>query len=332
MSSMSPWSSSGERRLASATEGSGSTSRTWSACGPRRPSARPNSTRWPAFRASTSRGSDPLGTYTSAPSSWERKPNPFSASYHLTLPVGTVLTRSLVDENAPRRGAGARAPSVSLDRTRVTAKIGARRRASGGRVRPAQSEELDRLGAHLHLADLARHRHRELLDDADVARDLVVGQLAGGELPHRLGGELRDALAQPHTRHQLLAVARVGHPDHLLVEDVRVRVEELLDLARVHVLPAADDHVLDAAGDVDVALVVHHAEVAGVHPAGAVDHLGGLLRLLPVAQHHRVAAGAELARGAARDRQPGLRVDDLRLEVGQRAADGRDAAVQRPGP
>ena len=37
------------------------------------------------------------------------------------------------------------------------------------------------------------------------------------------------------------------------------RVEELLDLARVDVLAAADDHVLDAADDVDVALVVHRS-------------------------------------------------------------------------
>ena len=46
-------------------------------------------------------------------------------------------------------------------------------------------------------------------------------------------------------------------------------VEELLDLARIDVLAAADHHVLDAADDVAVALVVHGREVAGVHPAGA---------------------------------------------------------------
>src|SRR3712207_9121957 len=53
---------------------------------------------------------------------------------------------------------------------------------------------------------------------------------------------------------------------------------ELLDLARVHVLPAADDHVLDPADDVEVAGVVHDGEVAGVHPAGGVEDLRGLLR------------------------------------------------------
>ena len=106
-------------------------------------------------------------------------------------------------------------------------------------------------------------------------------------------------------------------------------VEELLDLARVDVLPAADDHVLDPAGDVDVAVGVHHRQVAGVHPAGRVDRLGGLLRLVPVAEHHRVAAGAQLAGLAAGQRPPGLRVDDLDLDVRVHPPDGRHPPVQR---
>ena len=96
-----------------------------------------------------------------------------------------------------------------------------------------------------------------------------MGQLAGAELAQRLGGERLGALAQPHPGHQLLAVPLVGDADDLGVDDVGVGVEELLDLPRVHVLPAADDHVLDPADDVEVALGVHDGEVAGVHPAGA---------------------------------------------------------------
>ena len=104
--------------------------------------------------------------------------------------------------------------------------------------------------------------------------------------------------------------------------------QELLDLARVDVLAAADDHVLDAADDVGVAVVVHHRQVAGVHPAGAVDRLGGLGRLAPVAQHDRVAAGAELTRHTARHDLAGLGVDDLDLQVRHHPADRAGAARQ----
>src|ERR1700712_4103090 len=81
-----------------------------------------------------------------------------------------------------------------------------RERASGGgrggpscvpdRRRGLQAELLHRRLAHLDLADLAGHRHRELLDDLDVAGDLVVGQPAAAEIAHGLGGERLGARAQ----------------------------------------------------------------------------------------------------------------------------------------
>src|SRR5690625_2257434 len=84
--------SSGFFRAADDTDGSGSRIRIDSACSPRRPAATPNSTRWPGFREETSSGSAEEWTKTSSPSSRERKPKPFSTSYHFTLPVGTLTS------------------------------------------------------------------------------------------------------------------------------------------------------------------------------------------------------------------------------------------------
>src|SRR5690606_12787529 len=98
---------------------------------------------------------------------------------------------------------------------------------------------------------------------------------------------------------QLLAIAVVGYAENLHVLDFRMTIQELLDLARIEVLAAADHHALDAADDVAIALVVDDGEVAGVHPAIGVEHVGGLLALVPIAQHDAVAAGAELAAAAA---------------------------------
>jgi hypothetical protein len=80
------------------------------------------------------------------------------------------------------------------------------------------------------------------------------------------------ARPRPDPGHHLLPVFRsLGTPITCASCTPGWRVQELLDLARVDVLAAADDHVLDAPDDVDVALVVHRREVAGVHPAGGVD-------------------------------------------------------------
>ena len=48
------------------------------------------------------------------------------------------------------------------------------------------------------------------------------------------------------------------------LDDGRMTVEQLLDLARVNVLAAADHHVLDAADDAAVAVLVQRRQVATV--------------------------------------------------------------------
>ena len=79
--------------------------------------------------------------------------------------------------------------------------------------------------------------------------------------------------------------------------------QRLLDLDRGDVLAAGDDHVLEAVAQLDVAVRVHDAEVAGVEPA-ALERLLGRLLVAVVADHHVVAAHDDLAQrlpvGAAR--------------------------------
>ncbi len=58
--------------------------------------------------------------------------------------------------------------------------------------------------------------------------------------------------------------------------------EELLDLARINVLAAADEHVLHPPDDVAITLRIDGGKVAGVHPAIGVDQLRGALGIVPV--------------------------------------------------
>src|SRR5262249_26876225 len=149
----------------------------------------------------------------------------------------------------------------------------------------------------------AGHRHRKFVDEFDIAWDLVVRDLAVAERAHFLRRQIL-ARANPDPGAQLLAIAVVGDAEDLHVLDLRMTIEEFLDLARIEVLAAADHHVLDAADDVAIALVVDGGEVAGVHPALGIEHVAGLLRLVPIAEHDAVAAGAELAAFTARHDPP----------------------------
>src|SRR5256885_9170880 len=106
-------------------------------------------------------------------------------------------------------------------------------------------------------------------------------------------------------------------------------VEEFLDLARIDVLAPADDHVLDPADDVDVAVRIHRREVARVHPPRGVDRLTRRVFVVPVAAHDDVATAAELAGRVARNDRARARIDDLDLDVRVDPADGRYAALER---
>ena len=145
-----------------------------------------------------------------------------------------------------------------------------------------------------------------------------------------LVGVGRGAVPEHDPGADLFSVLLVGHAEHLHVGDLGVRVEEFLNLAWIDVLAAPDHHVLHSSDDVAVTLGVKRRQIAGMHPAVGVNGLGRLVGVVPVALHHRVAPGAEFARRPWRHRATVL-VDDLDLDMGEDASDGRDAPFDRVG-
>ena len=126
-----------------------------------------------------------------------------------------------------------------------------------------------------------------------------------------------------------LAPLLVGQPDHRAVAHRGVLHQRLLDLGRVDVEAAGDDHVLQAVDDEQVALVVEVADVAGVVPAEARGR-GGRLRVLVVAGHHERAAHDDLAALAGRQQRPGLGVHDPHLHQRRGPPGGRRGAAWPP--
>ena len=102
-------------------------------------------------------------------------------------------------------------------------------------------------------------------------------------------------------------------------------VEDLLDLARVDVVAAADDQLLLAVDDEEVAVLVDLAHVAAVEPA-VDDGLLGRLLAVPVALHDVVALDDDLADLALLD-LVAVVVEQLHLDALDRRADGADLAL-----
>src|ERR1700676_2900611 len=116
------------------------------------------------------------------------------------------------------------------------------------------------------LLDFAADREREAVDEAHVAGYLVVRNLSAAEFTDLF---LRDghAAPQPDARAYRLAVLGVGNTHDGDVEHRRMAIKIFFDFPRINVLTAADDHILQAADDIAIALCVDHREIAGVHPA-----------------------------------------------------------------
>jgi hypothetical protein len=130
-------------------------------------------------------------------------------------------------------------------------------------------------------------------------------------------------------RHDLFAEPRVGDADHSRLGHRRVPVQHVLDLARIHVVAAADDELLLAADKEQEPVLVEVAEVTGAQPVTG-EGASGRLGAIEVSLHHVRAAGDDLAHVLRAGRQrPVVVAPDLRLGAPDGLADAVRAALRR---
>ena len=157
----------------------------------------------------------------------------------------------------------------------------------------------------------------------------------GDELHHGLLVELR-AVLQHDERLRDLAGLLVEGGDDRGIRDLGMRQQQRLELGRRHLVALVLDELLEAVDDLELAVVVHLRDVAGVQEAVVVDGLVGRVVLAQVAEHdvrtaHPELAGLARALGGHLDLVAGLDVDELALDVGDREADGAAREVVAVG-
>src|SRR5205085_7064158 len=109
------------------------------------------------------------------------------------------------------------------------------------------------------LGDLAYEHH--------TARPLERREVGGAATEYIERLEREPGRLGHDERHHALSPLVVRLADHGHVAHVRMPRQHVLDLHRVDVLAAADDHVVHAAGHVELAVGVQPAHVAGEVPA-----------------------------------------------------------------
>src|SRR5207244_1257839 len=86
----------------------------------------------------------------------------------------------------------------------------------------------------------------------------------------------RSAGLEDHERMRCFAPLFVWHADHRRFLDRRMPQQHALDLDRLDVFATADDHVLDAVADFDVAVWMHDSRIAGMEPTARESAFGRL--------------------------------------------------------
>ena len=153
----------------------------------------------------------------------------------------------------------------------------------------------------------------------DFPRDLVGGKIGPAMLEQFPFLDLRAGFLHDDRLDDL-------PPEQVLLADDAgllhggMEAKDDLDLPGIDVEAAGDDHPFLPAGEEDVTVLVHPAEVARVEPA-VLDDLGGHLLVLVVSLHDVVALEDEFADGFPRE-LPALLVDDFRLHAGDGDSDG----------
>src|SRR4051812_17319623 len=159
-----------------------------------------------------------------------------------------------------------------------------------------------------------------------VADDQLLWNLEAGELCAAVIGEIRQfqrgSVPKHHDRHRSFTPAVIRYADNRYFAHLRQFVDDAFDLRGGDVLAAGYDHVLLAIGQIEKAVRVKIADIAGAEPV-AEEGRRGFLWVFPVALRDLRPAQADFAILARRQAIAGI-VTDLDLDMGDGAAGRTD--------
>ena len=136
-------------------------------------------------------------------------------------------------------------------------------------------------GPEVFAQNLAHRRLGQRVEEADLFWHLVRRELACAVSDQVRLGE-RGARGADDEEPDRLARPFVRLPDAGAFSHTRAGGSDRLDLVRIDVEAGDDDHVLLAIDDLEIALGVEDADVAGAEVAVGRESLPGRFRLLPV--------------------------------------------------
>src|SRR5210317_864078 len=153
--------------------------------------------------------------------------------------------------------------------------------------------------AHLELLHLSCYGHGKSFDKTDVLGYLKAGHVVFAEIDDFSGG-CGLAPMQLNPAGHLFTVKLVGNTKHCQRGNFWVGKEAILDLSRIDILAATDNHLFQAPSDLDIPIGIHGAQISGMQPAGFIDGLSRIFRLAVITTHDVITSKTDLAHFAKR--------------------------------
>ena len=150
---------------------------------------------------------------------------------------------------------------------------------------------------------------------------LVIGQPLAAQRPQRVEIDPGEVGCDQDGH---LAPTGILHPDHRDVFQPGEPAKRLFDFGGIDVEPTRNQHILGPVYDLQIAILIHHANVTGVEPA-ARQRRRRLVGAVDVAGHDRSAAHPDLA-GFARLRLGAVLAHDPHIQIGHRQPGRTDPA------
>src|SRR6516165_10032051 len=177
------------------------------------------------------------------------------------------------------------------------------RRASALALRPSPNFSLPALPVtepQLPAQHFAGGVARQLAHEVDRFRCLVGGDTRSCPRDDRLGGRWLSRFSH-HDRLHLFAPTLRWHADHGDLAHSGAASERVFDFSGIDVLPTGDNQILDAVVNIEVAIIVEIAGIAGAQPAIRY-RLRGRILLTPVLLHEIVTAHGDFTDLTSRER------------------------------
>src|SRR5215472_11605159 len=178
-----------------------------------------------------------------------------------------------------------------------------------------QPQRFDSSFAQDELLHFAACSHGIGVNELEVARYLLVADLALAEVAQFLLGQSLPLLETHHGQH-LLTEEFIGHAEDLYIRDPGMANQKFLNFTWENVFTPTYHHLLETANNIDIPTRIHCCQVTCMQPPVTIDCLSSLLRHLVVALHDQVATAAQFPTLATRHYLARGRVDDLDLDMG----------------